>query len=417
MSDTSIPRTGLEVPPALPGPPPLPSAGDTIGISWSGPTWGLVGLGFINFLLSVVTLGIYHFWGKTEVRRRLAASIRINSEPMEYTGTGLELFLGFIIILVVVLIPFQVLLFGTQIYFGPQSLVTALTPLLLLPGIFYLYGVAAYRARRYRRSRLRWRGVRGALVGNSWTYGLQVLWTTVAGQFTYGWLTPWRDNYLHRRLTNDTRFGDRPLKYTGQAGSLYPSYTIGWVGQLVALLVVFGAAAAVIIPPAIPLFNDFKAITDASDVVKPFDMWLEIWLNPSYAELWHKAYWLVAAGFGFLLLYILIVDLLWNFFYAREYSYFLQNTALEGLRFDLKVSVWGLFWLFFSNTLMSLFTFTILSPVAEARVSKYFVERLSASGSIDFASILQSQERLSKTGEGLAEAFDVEANSYFILSI
>jgi hypothetical protein len=66
---------------------------------------------------------------------------------------------------------------------------------------------------------------------------------------------------------------------------------------------------------------------------------------------------------------------------------------------------------------MSLLTLTILSPVAEARVARYFVKRLSSDGLIDFAAIQQSQARLSKTGEGLAEAFDVEANSYFILSI
>ena len=76
-----------------------------------------------------------------------------------------------------------------------------------------------------------------------------------------------------------------------------------------------------------------------------------------------------------------------------------------------------MFWLFLSNTLMSFATLTILSPVAEARVARYFINRLSTSGTIDFAGIQQSQEKLSKTGEGLAEAFDVEAASYFILSI
>ena len=76
-----------------------------------------------------------------------------------------------------------------------------------------------------------------------------------------------------------------------------------------------------------------------------------------------------------------------------------------------------MFWLFFSNTLMSILTLTILSPVAEARVARYFVQRLSSTGSIDFAGILQSQQKISRTGEGLAEAFDIEASSYFILSI
>jgi uncharacterized membrane protein YjgN (DUF898 family) len=126
---------------------------------------------------------------------------------------------------------------------------------------------------------------------------------------------------------------------------------------------------------------------------------------------------LVGAIYAVFALYVLIATLIWSFFYALEYRYFSSQTNFEGLRFKLDVSGWSMFWLFFSNTLMSLATLTILSPVAEARVARYFVRRLSATGTVDFAQILQSQQRLGRTGEGLAEAFDVEASSYFILEI
>ena len=403
MTDTTTP--GATAAP----PQPLSPAGDPVGIAWSGPTWGLAGLGLVNFLLSIITLGIYHFWAKTEVRRRLVSSIRINGEPMEYTGTGMELFLGFIISLLVVLLPFQLLIFGAQIYFGPQNPASGLIVFAALPFIFYLYGVAAYRARRYRRSRLRWRGVRGAVVGNSWTYGLQALWTSVVGLLASGWLTPWRDNYLHRRITGDTRFGDRPFKYSGQAGPLYPVYALAWVGQVVIFLVVAGLGAALLWPVAKPVFEAIQAASGPDNKID--------WQSPELRAILPQLIGLVSAAAGVFVVYAMIASVLWSLFYAREYRYFADNTALEGLHFKLSVSGWSLFWLFLSNTLLSLLTLTILSPVAEARVARYFIRRLSSNGSIDFAGILQSQERLSKTGEGLAEAFDVEANSYFILSI
>ena len=404
MSDTT------QGPPPLPiasAPPPLPVTGEPVAFSWVGKTWGLAGLGLVNLLLTIITLGIYHFWAKTEVRRRLSSSIRVNGEPLEYTGTGKELFLGFLIVLFAILIPFQLAIFGSQLYLGPAGGIVAL---LVLPFFWYLYGVAVYRARRYRRSRLRWRGVRGALVGSSWSYGWHNLWTAVVGSMTYGWLTPWRDNMLHRETMTATRFGDRPFTYKGQAGQLYPTYALAWVGSLVLLLIVLGIGAAVLWPLSQPL-REAIAHAPRLDNDQPD------WRSPEIKEQWPLIAGLIASFYGFLALYGLLASVLWSLFYAREYRYFTTQTTLEGLRFTLDVSGWNMFWLFFSNTLMSLLSLTILSPVAEARVARYFVKRLSADGLIDFAAIQQSQARLSKTGEGLAEAFDVEANSYFILSI
>ncbi len=389
-----------------PPPPPLPEKGEAANISWSGTTWGLAGLGFFNLMLTIVTLGIYHFWGKTEVRRRIASSIRVNGEPLEYTGTGKELFLGFLMVLFGILLPFQLLLVGGQLYFGPAA---GALVVVALPAIWYLYNVAIYRARRYRRSRLQWRGVRGAVVGSSWSYGWHSLWSAVASSMTSGWLTPWRDNFLHRTMTRDTRFGDRPFNYTGKAGPLYPSYSVAWIGTIVLLAVIGGIAFFIISPLAVPLTEAMQTATDANGKVD--------WNAPELKDQGWVLAGLIGMIYGFLALYGVLASTLWSLFYAKEYRYFASETTLEGLRFTLDVKGWSMFWLFLSNTLMSFATLTILSPVAEARVARYFINRLSTSGTIDFAGIQQSQEKLSKTGEGLAEAFDVEAASYFILSI
>ncbi|RFA27198.1 hypothetical protein CAI21_15230 [Alkalilimnicola ehrlichii] len=49
----------------------------------------------VNLLLKVITLGIYHFWAVTRVRRYLWAQTSFDGERFEYTGTGRQLFLGF----------------------------------------------------------------------------------------------------------------------------------------------------------------------------------------------------------------------------------------------------------------------------------------------------------------------------------
>ena len=56
-----------------------------------------------NLLLSIITLGIFRFWGKTRIRRYLWSHTSLAGDRFEYTGTGGELFIGFIIVMVALL--------------------------------------------------------------------------------------------------------------------------------------------------------------------------------------------------------------------------------------------------------------------------------------------------------------------------
>ena len=70
--------------------------------------WGrrksLFGILVVNALLGMVTLGIYRFWARTRLRQYFWNSIEIDGDLLEYTGRGLELFIGFLIV-VAVLVP------------------------------------------------------------------------------------------------------------------------------------------------------------------------------------------------------------------------------------------------------------------------------------------------------------------------
>jgi uncharacterized membrane protein YjgN (DUF898 family) len=65
-----------------------------------------LGVGF----LTLIALGIYRFWATTRVRRWFWSRITIDGEPLEYSGTGFELFVAFIkvtLVLALVLIPLR----------------------------------------------------------------------------------------------------------------------------------------------------------------------------------------------------------------------------------------------------------------------------------------------------------------------
>ena len=73
--------------------------------------WGrrgaLFGILMMNTLLGFLTLGIYRFWARTRLRQFFWNSIEIDGDVLEYTGRGLELFIGFLIV-VAVLVPLAI---------------------------------------------------------------------------------------------------------------------------------------------------------------------------------------------------------------------------------------------------------------------------------------------------------------------
>lgn len=73
-------------------------------LAYDGKTNELFKIYFLNLFLSILTLGVYHFWGKTRKRRYLTSSVHIENDRFEYTGYGYELFLGLIVGTLILLI-------------------------------------------------------------------------------------------------------------------------------------------------------------------------------------------------------------------------------------------------------------------------------------------------------------------------
>ncbi|MEL7028325.1 MAG: DUF898 family protein, partial [Pseudomonadota bacterium] len=115
-------------------------------------------IGFYTVILNLLTLTIFRFWGRTHFRRRLWADTKIDGEPLEYTGRGLELFIGFLVAIFVLMLPFIGFVIGAQLFLGPEALGFVLVP--LYTALFVIIGAAIYLARRYHLSRTRYRGIR-----------------------------------------------------------------------------------------------------------------------------------------------------------------------------------------------------------------------------------------------------------------
>ena len=71
---------------------------------YDGNTGSLLWLWLKVLGLSIITLGFYRFWGRTRIRTYLWSHVSLLGDRCEYDGTGMELFLRFVVALFI-LVP------------------------------------------------------------------------------------------------------------------------------------------------------------------------------------------------------------------------------------------------------------------------------------------------------------------------
>jgi len=185
-------------------------------------------------LFGILTLGLYRFWGKTRLRRYLWAGIGFDGERFEYTGRPRELLFGFLIALAV-LVPLGLLFSVLSVALaGNPVLVSALAD---LEGVIVLVlvQIAIYRARRYRLTRTRWRGIRGGQSGSALEYSMMALWWIFITLVSLGLAYPVQRTRLQRYRMRNTWFGDRPFEFDARARRLFWPWVLAWLFLLPSL--------------------------------------------------------------------------------------------------------------------------------------------------------------------------------------
>lgn len=442
--------------PGAPPPQPLAAGLKPIAISFDNRGDRLIALGFINGVLIVLTLGLYTFWAKTDVRRRLWSYTRLNGEPLIYTGLGRELMIGFVIVFAIVGLPLMLASFLAVIVGMNNEVVELAFQSAIYLVVFYLYANASYRAQRYRMSRTEWRGIRGWLDGNpnayawvsfntltvpviaaiaaaaaiSWISGPRVGGLIVViCLLTIFWILPWRANLLRGLMTRDMRFGDVPLSYDGRSGPLYRRFALVWLAVAV---IVLGTLAGV-----------FLYLHNSG------------WLTAMIYDRQPPPMGVLLAIAAVVFVAMSAIGVVTASYRARLYQHFAHHTIFQNGRFAMTLSGTGIAWLTITNwmiialalliavvlsaafggflvmvvapnaispqpgsltsviaTVVMIVVFAIAMTVArtyiQLRSNRYYVSRTQFDGGIDLDTIRQSNAERQKRGEGLAQVFDVD---------
>jgi uncharacterized membrane protein YjgN (DUF898 family) len=166
-----------------------------------------------TLLLSVVTFGIYFFWGRVAITKFIYNKLAFGKRSFDYHATGKEQFIGFLkgigilsVVAIIIAVTFKVLpLFGS-----------ILLILLYIAAIFFLTPFVVMGKWKFMLSRSSYCNVRFKFIGEFneilkiWIKG--VLLTMV----TLGFYSPILQNKLQKYLVDNSRFGTLKFGYTGQ---------------------------------------------------------------------------------------------------------------------------------------------------------------------------------------------------------
>lgn len=335
-----------------------------------------------NFLLSVITLGIYRFWGKAKYRRYLWGHATLDGDALEYTGTGFELFVGAILVILLVSIPFGLLSVLLPLLIADKAVAIFLTQFILIVAIYYLVGVGQYRSWRYLLSRTSWRGIRSGMVEEGFSYGVFSFGLTMASLFSLGLATPWAMAKRWNRLVQDVRIGSLPMRAEAQPDLLWKPFLIAW-GVVMVPLAAFG----------VWFFLNFGAAFG-----KP---------EPSPADAEQLLIAIVVLYLG-----LLILGFVAAMFFANYQSVYLRETfgktwIGDGMRLRLEATAWEVIRYYLFNILLAMIPFgSLLYPF---RYWNFMAQRIRIDGSYDEAALQQSSLAAPTQGDGLVDAFDASS--------
>ncbi len=352
-----------------------------LDVRFEGPLGAYVWLVVRNALLGLVTFQIYRFWGRTQLRRMLWSHTRIGREYLVYTGRGIELFLGFLLVMAL-LFP-AIALFANWWWpdLPEKPHFRDLLPVYLVAALVvgYFYPLAFARGWRYRLSRTRW-----GVLGCRWraqglAFAAQTLCAVLGELVSAGLLLPVTRPWLWRRFWSHVEIGGRPV-VCGPI-SRRPLFRAVLFGMVLALAGGFAGAL---------LYN-----LNAAPLIPSYDVFM--------AGVWRD--YLLGFALGSSLPGV-GAWVIWRAHFLREAVAALQWEGLEA-RLDITVPRYGLYQL--GNLGVVVFTLGIGFAFLPYRRFSFFCRQLRLCGSLDPSRLKAAGGEPGMTGEGLWELFGLGA--------
>lgn len=184
-------------------------------LDFKGKGEAFFGIVIVNWLLTIITLGIYYPWAKAKTLQFIFGQSTLNNDPFTFHGTGKEMFKGFIKAIAFFIVLMAVL--GIFMYLKMPFVGL----LIFYLGIIAILPLAIHGSYRYRMSRTSWRGIRFGYRGDKKEFVklfFKWIFFTIISLGIYG---SWFKINLRNYVLSNVRFGDAELNYNGDGGDYF----------------------------------------------------------------------------------------------------------------------------------------------------------------------------------------------------
>lgn len=164
-----------------------------------------------NLFLTVITLGIYAAWARAQRRQFLWSNTEISGQRLVFTGTGLEIFVGYLKLFGAYAVFLGVPIALERLVPGSQAFAQAALGL----GVVVLIPFAIYWSRTYLLSRTRWRGIRFGMQPGAGPYFRTFVVGFLLTIVTLGLYAPVWLNNCRRVLIERMRYGNEAFAFSG----------------------------------------------------------------------------------------------------------------------------------------------------------------------------------------------------------
>lgn len=340
-------------------------------------------IAFTNLALTLVTLGIYRFWAKARERRYLWSRTRFIDDQLEWTGTGAEMFRGFLVAMVLFVPALLVLQFGLEaLILRGQAIAAFVIGAAIYLGLLLLVGVARFLALRYRLSRTYWHGIRGGGDRGAVAYGFSYLWKSAVGFLAFGLLVPWSMTELWNERWRKMSFGPHRFQPAADLDGLMGRWILVLVSPIIAGILAFLLLA---ILAGLGLAAGPNLSGDAAGAGA------------------------LIGGLVFVLLVYGIIGLIGIGYFAAYLQKVINTLQLGDLRFSFTAASGDWLKLFLGHVGLVIVTLGLGAVFISYRNWSFFIRHLDAEGEVLLDDLTQSAQARRGDAEGLAAAFDLGA--------
>jgi len=187
--------------------------------------WGrgtaLLGTILGNRILTILTFGLYYFWGRAKVRRYLWEQVELDGDLVAFHGTGGELLLGWLKIRGV-LLPLTIVYLLMRVTKERDAALVVSLLIVLIMAVLRPFALSG--GRRYLLSRTSWRSIRFSYRGSTLRFAALYYGGILLCLLTLGFYIPFFLSSTYSYLTRHSYYGSLRLGYDGKGRDLLGAY-------------------------------------------------------------------------------------------------------------------------------------------------------------------------------------------------